>query len=1456
MPAKTADLDPATLKGWLADARKKPVSFAMLAGPKGIVMQADKVKSPDQMRKAAKSAGGGKGCWGKMTVQQKVLMLVYEGNPPGGFDKQVRKMLADAGSPMQVQMQSADEAGGDGQEQADADTTSDLQNDTAALEEGEDEEDDAALDEDGEPLDLGATIQLARKKPLNFACMLSDEGVALVTDRRKQWGILVKQAKSAGGSAKGGWGTLAVEGKVVVLNCVEDPPGTLARRLKLYLKANGQKFAVEIRSPSGTTHEPEEDADTATDDAPAPRGADGSATRDRSPGDAPESDALGGELSEEEHEAQRKAYIKLRFEEISSELAVHFSKKDMQQFKAPRMEIMQALKTGDLDTAQRLTAQLFSALQDAEHRALTLMSTDLEPARAAELESWVGANFMAEEGGLEVGGVRLGADEVGGERLAAALKGASDLGNLTEQERDYITLRILRKWVHTPGTGEDGADENIDELTAAMKDAPPELRERLATLYWETHTQNMLFKVGEDNGLDTHPAFEKRDLSMQLMENTIDLNPTGATQELAMTVGGQGLAQLAMGQYRKQSIAGTNMVYEDMKNPYFDAFSDEHRRTLIREVADGALGNVEQSDAFMSFMFGGTYEDGVEDPADQAAWADALSKTLARNNCLVPRLAGETEERLKGALATEGGRELLFNGQVPEPMRNWALNHFAPSPDDWTRQPWTAEDVKDGWESETVAQAYAAPILDEAAKQFPEPVAFDLKENKGDLARNFALSFGLPPNLPYKDGETKEQYQQRLAQTDPDKLYDPSLPPLKNFFEHVGELEDGGATEAKITPIPITYTSNDSGAKVLKVIRLEREGQGPLFFDHINNRYRDVQHWVEENKLPEGKVTYPRDMELGNPPVTVATPGNKIADAAMMALDVTVMAVGTVAGVAAMVGTGGAATPLVIAGLAALYGAGRAGKELYDKDDLGHDTMDLSDPQIRALWLELGSSALSIGALGGGMRATSLIAKGTRMSKMGANVVAGMTVAGNLTDAVAMGDSMLQLEQNWEKMSPEHRNMALLQLSFQVGMHGASAKAGGGKYVDSFDFKKTRNQLEWGTPHTVMKAGADDTDIDPGGIAVKYDKASPPDKPYPDNFRIVYNGEPPTQAQIHLHAQAASAMDASVKMQKRYKDLNNGTEPEAGSAAWEAQFELTKIQGEANLVREKLNSGALTEEESARLQSRLDELNSALIVEQARLDQWDARKGVTGPDGAGLVAAPSGGESQRIGKDWPEAPKGYHWVASPDGTPFIRKSRGTDGDRLWYDPDKKAFILHADRPDVGMTVVGHGENEMMFLARGDGKTAEAHATLRKYHINAERSAEELAAQKTVGGQGHDTDDAGHSIGHRFGLDQGMDNLFPQDSNFNRGAYKKMENEFADWIAAGAEVRVSVTVDQFDGDRPARWTVSYVVTDPQTGKEVFDNLKRFKNNDKQTFDRKSSSDIADIIEANRAAEAVQ
>ncbi|MEM9249573.1 MAG: hypothetical protein AAGB05_12865 [Pseudomonadota bacterium] len=330
MPAKTADVDPATLKGWIADARKKPLSFAILLSPGGIVMQADKVKSPDQMRKAAKAAGGGgKGCWGKMEVQQKTLMLTCEGKPPGGIEKQIRRFLSEAGFPMQIELQSADALAAAAAEEAeaqaaqeeearaarpkrraaeepdgdsdpagapsraradgaspepergtDAQSGDETTGDTRGVEDARsasaprtdaDESDEEGVvegdvednDDDNDGADLASAIKLARKKPLNFACMLSDGGVVLVTHRRKQHGILIKQAKSDGGGPKGGWGQLSVEGKTLVLTCEEEPPGALARRLKLHLRANGQKFAVAIRSPAGEMLEPDEEENQA-----------------------------------------------------------------------------------------------------------------------------------------------------------------------------------------------------------------------------------------------------------------------------------------------------------------------------------------------------------------------------------------------------------------------------------------------------------------------------------------------------------------------------------------------------------------------------------------------------------------------------------------------------------------------------------------------------------------------------------------------------------------------------------------------------------------------------------------------------------------------------------------------------------------------------------------------------------------------------------------------------------------------------------------------------------------------------------------------------------------------------------------------------------------------------------------------------------------------------------------
>jgi len=152
-----------------------------------------------------------------------------------------------------------------------------------------------------------------------------------------------------------------------------------------------------------------------------------------------------------------------------------------------------------------------------------------------------------------------------------------------------------------------------------------------------------------------------------------------------------------------------------------------------------------------------------------------------------------------------------------------------------------------------------------------------------------------------------------------------------------------------------------------------------------------------------------------------------------------------------------------------------------------------------------------------------------------------------------------------------------------------------------------------------------------------------------------------------------------------------------------------------------------------------------------------------------------------------------------------------------------------------------GGNEISWRLDGDGRPLEVSAEIREVFSGATRSSDELAAQRNLPGK-IEGDHAGHVIGHRFGLDQGMKNLFPQNGNFNTSAYKKLENEMADFVGAGAEVRVDVQVDWGPNGRPDMVSVQYDAVDPSTGRTVFSRDVEFDNIPGQPFDRVSNDDI--------------
>jgi hypothetical protein len=86
------------------------------------------------------------------------------------------------------------------------------------------------------------------------------------------------------------------------------------------------------------------------------------------------------------------------------------------------------------------------------------------------------------------------------------------------------------------------------------------------------------------------------------------------------------------------------------------------------------------------------------------------------------------------------------------------------------------------------------------------------------------------------------------------------------------------------------------------------------------------------------------------------------------------------------------------------------------------------------------------------------------------------------------------------------------------------------------------------------------------------------------------------------------------------------------------------------------------------------------------------------------------------------------------------------------------------------------------------------------------------AQLEAGGKDRmPTDEGGHYVGRRFDGPTDDFNHFAQDQNFNRGAYKQLENEWAGYLNNGKSVRIEITPNYPTGSlRPDTLSVKYWV----------------------------------------------
>lgn len=157
-------------------------------------------------------------------------------------------------------------------------------------------------------------------------------------------------------------------------------------------------------------------------------------------------------------------------------------------------------------------------------------------------------------------------------------------------------------------------------------------------------------------------------------------------------------------------------------------------------------------------------------------------------------------------------------------------------------------------------------------------------------------------------------------------------------------------------------------------------------------------------------------------------------------------------------------------------------------------------------------------------------------------------------------------------------------------------------------------------------------------------------------------------------------------------------------------------------------------------------------------------------------------------------------------------------------------------------------NDAVWTVDSQGRPIHAEGTLRTVFSKIERSDAETEAQGAAADRGIEGDQGGHVFGHRFVTDQGLKNLFPQNGNFNMGAYKTLENEWAAWVDKGMDVQISVDLTPRNVDRPDRVRISYEVIDPSDGSRVYDQRVSFDNRAGQHYDRVDGSQMDDMIAA--------
>jgi len=209
----------------------------------------------------------------------------------------------------------------------------------------------ADLKKEGE--ELKTLFAKIKKKQHNCAVLISKDGIVFEAHIKKSPDMMFKAAKAAGGAPKGAWGTITMDGQVLILDPINDKvPGNLTKVAKKFFGERGLKNRLEIKEPEEGGDSGSE-AGEAEEQETAARGGATEAEEETGGDDGADGDALQA--------------VKDKFESLEREIAALNNDKENVMYDGLQ-EVLKnyewIIEEGDAEKATEVIGRLEGVLED------------------------------------------------------------------------------------------------------------------------------------------------------------------------------------------------------------------------------------------------------------------------------------------------------------------------------------------------------------------------------------------------------------------------------------------------------------------------------------------------------------------------------------------------------------------------------------------------------------------------------------------------------------------------------------------------------------------------------------------------------------------------------------------------------------------------------------------------------------------------------------------------------------------------------------------------------------------------------------------------------------------------------------------------------------------------------------------------------------------------------------